>query len=166
MGDASFPKSAHLRRTADFERVYNRKCKGADGVLLMFVDKNDTGITRAGMSVSKKHGGAVVRNRLKRLLREAFRLERAQLPKGLDLVLVPLDKGKASLVAYRASIVGLVKRLSRKLDPQPKGDPPDVASSTTTSDGVATSQSERTIEQTILTPLENADDSKPRSDER
>ena len=120
MSSVSFPKTAQLRSSTNFERVYALKCKAADGVLLLFLARNDMATTRIGLSVSKKHGGAVVRNRLKRLLREAFRLERACLPGGLDLIAIPLAADKASLAAYRASITGLVRRLVKRLDQPPR----------------------------------------------
>ena len=117
MSDFSFPKAAHLRSPLNFERVYSLKHKAADGVLLLFVARNDVDVTRIGLSVGKKHGGAIVRNRLKRLLREAFRLERPSVPSGLDLIAIPLTADKASLAAYRTSIAGLVRRLVKRLDP-------------------------------------------------
>lgn len=110
-----FPKAAHLRSEADFERVYARKCKAANGVLLVFADRNDLGLARIGLSVSKKHGGAVIRNRIKRLLREAFRLSQAELPAGLDLIAIPLDGEKATLEGYKTSLCGLVTRLTKRL---------------------------------------------------
>lgn len=116
MHTSTFPATHHLRTGRDFERVYALKCKGADGVLLVFVARNELPITRIGLSVSKKHGGAVQRNRLKRWLREAFRLERQQFPTGIDLIAIPLAADRASLPAYRQSLVGLVKRLTRRLD--------------------------------------------------
>ena len=52
MSVASFPKSAHLRKKNDFERVYLQKCKAADGVLLVFLAHNGLGVCRLGVSVS------------------------------------------------------------------------------------------------------------------
>ncbi len=117
--DNSFPAAAHLRSSRDFEHVYAQKLKGADGVLLLFLAKNSVDVTRIGLSVSKKHGGAVERNRLKRWLREAFRMERHAFPGGLDLIAIPLAAGRASLPAFRQSLVGLVRRLSRRLNQAP-----------------------------------------------
>jgi ribonuclease P protein component len=110
-----FPKSLRLKREADFQRVYACQCKAADGVLLLFADRNELNVTRFGLSVSRRHGGAVVRNRLKRLLREAFRLSQHDLPKGFDLVAIPLDARKASLEGYRRSLQKLAERLARRL---------------------------------------------------
>lgn len=123
MSDATFPKTVHLRSGKDFDRVYALKCKAADGVLLLFVARNELGVTRIGLSVSKKHGGAVQRNRLKRWLREAFRLERHLLPAGFDLIAIPLAAERASLAAYRQSLPTLLQRLSRRIEraDQPAG---------------------------------------------
>lgn len=125
MSDASFPKTVHLRRGKDFERVYALKCKAADGVLLLFVARNDQSETRIGLSVSRKHGGAVVRNRLKRWLREAFRLQRGQIPLGFDLVAIPLAADRASLSSYCRSLTALAKMLIRRLEQSSKtAEPP------------------------------------------
>lgn len=118
----TFLKKQHLRSKTDFERIYERKCKAADGVILLFAMPNGTGTTRIGLSVSKKHGGAVVRNRLKRLLREAFRLQQHRIPDGLDLIAIPLDKNKASLAGYQESLFKVSVRLNRRLDREPQSD--------------------------------------------
>jgi ribonuclease P protein component len=66
---------------------------------------------RLGVSVSKEHGGAVRRNKLKRLLRETFRLERQQFPKVLDVVLIPRVRAdKFPLAELRRELVQLVQR--------------------------------------------------------
>jgi ribonuclease P protein component len=105
----------HLRSETDFERVYTRKCKASDGVLLLFADENGLTITRLGCSVSRKHGGAMVRNRLKRWLREAFRLSQTDLPIGIDVIAIPLDAGRASLAAYQTSLGKLARKLATRL---------------------------------------------------
>lgn len=116
MNRFTFTKAQHLRAKADFERVYALKCKAADGVLLLFAARSTGPVTRIGLSVSKKHGGAIIRNRLKRLLREAFRLKQSEIPPGLDLIAIPLAKEKASLLAYEQSLVNVSRRLMRRLD--------------------------------------------------
>jgi ribonuclease P protein component len=87
-----FPKSSRLQRTAEFRRVFDRRRSVANGRMTVCACENELGFTRLGLSVSRKVGGAVVRNRWKRLLREAFRLSRERLPLGIDLVVVPKDK--------------------------------------------------------------------------
>ncbi len=107
-------KQNRLRKPAEFERVYAQRQRAGDGHLLLFAALNDCGQTRFGLSVSRKHGGAVRRNRLKRLLREAFRLSQHDLPAGLDLVLIPRQQSGATLDDYRHSLVRLANKLSRR----------------------------------------------------
>jgi len=111
-----FGPDRRVKKPREFEAVYTARFKAADGVLLLFLRQNEQGRTRIGLSVSRKHGGAVVRNRLKRWLREAFRLEQHQLPAGIDLVAIPLDASRGSLAAYRSSLVSLTRRLIRRFD--------------------------------------------------
>jgi ribonuclease P protein component len=114
-----FTKRQKLRKPSEFRRVYDGKVRAGDDHLLVFGLLNDLGVTRVGLSVSKKHGSAVQRNRIKRLLREAFRLSQHDLPPGLDLVLIPRPGSGATLADYRRSLAGCVRRLVRRLPPCP-----------------------------------------------
>ena len=70
-----FRREQRIRASGDFERVYAAKQRAGDQHLLIFGVSNGLPHTRIGLSVSKKHGNAVRRSRIKRLLREAFRLD-------------------------------------------------------------------------------------------
>lgn len=115
-------KAQKLRRPAEFKRVYDGGSKAGDDRLLVFALPNGLGVTRLGLSVSKKNGSAVKRNRIKRLLREAFRLSQHDLPPGLDLVLIPRPGADATLAGYRQSLAGCVRRAARRLTPPGRED--------------------------------------------
>jgi ribonuclease P protein component len=105
----------HLRRGVDFKRTYDRRCSAADGILLVFGDLNGLPHSRLGLSVSRKVGNAVVRNRWKRLLREAFRLTRTKLPSGVDLIVIPRGKEPPELNALLDCLPRLARRIEKKL---------------------------------------------------
>ncbi len=69
---------------------------------------------RLGLSIGRRVGGAVVRSRLKRLLREAFRLEQHALPPGFDLVVVAYPHKELELSAYRQKLVGAGAALAER----------------------------------------------------
>ncbi len=92
--DERFPKWVRLTRRSEFLRVQESGFKVWSGPFVALALKNKTGITRLGVTVSTKVGNSVVRGRLRRRLRELFRKRRADLPAGVDLVIVarPLAK--------------------------------------------------------------------------
>lgn len=108
-------KSQHLRDGADFDAIYGLKQRAGDNHLLIFARRNGLDWTRFGLSVSRKHGNAVKRNRIKRLLREAFRLSQHELPAGLDLILIPRQHSGADLDDFRASLLSITGRLDQRL---------------------------------------------------
>jgi ribonuclease P protein component len=110
-----FPKSAHLRSPADFQRVYDQRRSVSDDWLVVYGCRNGLEHTRLGLSVSRKVGGAVQRNRLRRLYREAFRLSRGELPAGLDLILIPRPPKEPTLEVLLNVLPKLVASLARKL---------------------------------------------------
>jgi len=88
LADFSFPKYQRLRKSSDYARVYadGRRRHGA-GLTLVTLDAGLDRSPRFGVSVHRKIRGACVRNRIKRICREAFRLHRHIFPAGGDMVL-------------------------------------------------------------------------------
>ncbi len=131
MKQFSFPKNKRLLTDEQFKAVLNRRLSAADGLLKLFVAENDCGYPRLGVSVGKAYGGAVVRNRLKRLVREAFRLSRERIPADFDyLVMISprwTDRWGKSVSAKKAarklgmedvtaSLLALVDKLMGKVE--------------------------------------------------
>src|SRR4051812_50043073 len=99
----TFPQSRRMKTPAEFDRCYKRKRSASDGVLIVYACENDLPHPRLGCSVSRKVGNAVVRNRYKRLFREAFRLSQHDLPAGVGFILVPPPGPGAALGAGGAA---------------------------------------------------------------
>lgn len=80
--------SESLKKSTDFKKVYNGRKSRADRYIVMYVLGNGTCRNRLGISVSKKVGNSVVRHRLTRLVREAYRLNEHLFQRGFDFVIV------------------------------------------------------------------------------
>jgi ribonuclease P protein component len=109
------PKSRRLRSSLDFAETYALKHKAGNAYLLIFAARNEIGSTRIGLSVSKKNGNSVVRHRIRRLLKEAYRLEQHAVPEGLDLILIPRPNSGATIDDYRNAIVYLSNKLQQRI---------------------------------------------------
>lgn len=114
-GDQRFRREHRLRLRTDFDRVYRRRRSVSDALLVVYGCENGLEHPRLGLSVSRKVGGAVLRNRWKRLLREAFRLNRVELPSGIDLIVAPRPAGKPELRAVTESLLNLSRRVADRL---------------------------------------------------
>src|SRR5262245_10562397 len=115
MSSASFRPEHRLKKQEDFDRIYQARVFATDDVLVINGDRNDLPHCRLGLSVSKKVGTAVVRNRWKRLIREAFRLQRERLPAGLDLIVRPQKGASPDFEAISRSLTALVRRIAERL---------------------------------------------------
>jgi ribonuclease P protein component len=115
-GSSPGPKRGRLSRSADFDRVFRqgRSHGGREFVLYVFPRAEDAATPRLGLSVSRKVGGAVQRNQVKRLLREAFALDGDRLPAGSDVVVVA--RADARALAEREGLSGIRRSLGELID--------------------------------------------------
>ena len=116
MGDQRFPPSRHVRSGLDFRRAYQQRSVASDQNLVVYGAANGLPYCRLGLSVSRKVGGAVVRNRWKRLIREAFRTCGSELPEGLDLIVIPRPEINPELCQLQTSLTQLAHRVARKVN--------------------------------------------------
>jgi ribonuclease P protein component len=105
-----------LKDPEDFRRVFGGRRFGSDDVLVVYGIPNGFAHSRLGISVArKKVRAAHARNRLKRLVRETFRLNKAKLPSGIDFVVVPRAVN-VTFAAVRHSLISLAGQVARRIN--------------------------------------------------
>jgi ribonuclease P protein component len=109
-----FPHKVRIVRSTDYRILYKEGRKIQSGRFVLFGLANEVGHHRLGLTVSRKVGGAVVRNRIKRLFREVFRRCSVEIPNQYDIV-VNAKPGcvGASYVELRAEFIASARRLCR-----------------------------------------------------
>jgi len=119
-----FPKSARLLKPAEFDRVFKKRISASDGLIIAYAALGESEQPRLGLTVSRKCGNAVVRNRWKRSLREAFRLVQHELPRHLDLIVLPQRGAAPEVARLQRSLLKLASKLSNKLSATSAGKEP------------------------------------------
>jgi len=115
MKTATFRPHERIKEPEAFRRAFERRRWESDAVLTVYGVENGLEHPRLGISVSrKKVKTAVARNRLKRLIREAFRVSKAELPAGLDLIVVPRDPS-VRFADVRRSLPVLARGVERRM---------------------------------------------------
>jgi ribonuclease P protein component len=107
----SLPRRERVRKRREYVAVQGRGRKLHTDSFLVFVLPRADSPARLGVTVSKKVGGAVERNRVKRLVREAFRRFKTLFPQGLDIVFVAK---RAAVEADFDQVMREIERLCRK----------------------------------------------------
>src|SRR5262245_49625925 len=110
-----FRPEDRMRKQADFDRAYQARVFAANEVLIVNAVANGLTHSRLGLSIGKVVGNAVVRNRWKRLIREAFRLSRSELPTGLDLVVRPQKAAVPEFESIRKSLTALTTKIAKRI---------------------------------------------------
>ncbi|HBJ37305.1 MAG TPA: ribonuclease P protein component [Planctomycetaceae bacterium] len=114
-----FGKRDRVKNGDDFTQIIRGGAFAADDILVVNVRRRlagpDQASSRIGITIPRKTGPAVVRNRWKRWIREAFRTQRAQIPVGLEIIVRPKRDAAGGFDAIAQSLPVTVRRASRKL---------------------------------------------------
>ncbi|MGO9136137.1 MAG: ribonuclease P protein component [Syntrophales bacterium] len=114
MEEQSFGKHVRISKRRDYLACYQQGVRSHSKHFTIVVRKNEMGISRLGITVSKKVGSAVERNRIRRLVREFFRLNRSRLSTPQDVVIIA--KSNIAQLAYQDVCTELEGHLIKKSD--------------------------------------------------
>jgi len=107
-----FPREARLVRRGEFDVVYRAGKRRSSSHFTVFFRANELPQSRFGFSIKKALGGAVVRNRIRRRLREMVRCHRLEIPAGWDIVIHPKSSvARAEFPALTADLLRVLKNV-------------------------------------------------------
>ena len=109
----AFPKKMRLTHSRQFAAVYNGGLRRSSGPITIIALPNDLEYNRLGLSIGRRLGGAVRRSRLKRCLREAFRLTQHDVPTGYDIVIVARPHDPLPTPEYERLLASALARVDR-----------------------------------------------------
>jgi ribonuclease P protein component len=107
----TFPPTHRLRSRLEFSRVFDARVREHRGPITLYSLPNDLPHPRLGISMSRRVGTAARRNRIKRLLRESFRLHQHDLPRGYDFVVTVRTHEPLILAEYQKLMTALMLKL-------------------------------------------------------
>jgi ribonuclease P protein component len=113
-GKFALPRSHRLRGRAEFSAVFDARVRASAGPLTVYARPNETSHPRLGITIGRKVGTAPRRNRIKRMLRESFRLLQHDLPAAHDLVVVVRPHEPLQLEQYQQLLRELARRVHAK----------------------------------------------------
>jgi ribonuclease P protein component len=98
----------------DFDRAFAAKSSAADHRIIVYLVENELRHPRLGLAVSRRVGNAIRRNRIRRCIREAFRLNIRNLPPGYDIICIARPtNAEISMADYAQSLLRLVPKASK-----------------------------------------------------
>ena len=104
-------KNERIKKNSQFRFIYSRGKSYSNDKLVLYIFRNKKNINRIGLSVSKKVGKSVVRNRIKRLIKESYRLNKNMYKTGYDLIFIARGKSKdAKFTDIEKSVIYLMKK--------------------------------------------------------
>lgn len=104
-------KSERIKKNSQFRFIYSRGKSYSNDKLVLYIFRNKKNLNRIGLSVSKKVGKSVVRNRIKRLIREGYRLNKNMYKRGYDLIFIARGGAKnAKFTDIEKSVMYLMKK--------------------------------------------------------